>query len=341
MGRLFQKLFFSFWLAMMVSFAAGALFLSFFGYRGPSPGDGPPILLPTATGALVAFAFSYALAWYLSRPLRHLRQALHTVAKGDFTVRVRPLMGRRRDEIADLCRDFDAMTDRLQQLVETRQRLLHDISHELRSPLTRMQAAIGLMRQDPGKTAAMVDRMEAETQRLDAMVGEVLTLARLEVDSGVIARERVDLIELLAAIIEDAAFEAEAAGRHVRFSAHGAFVTTVAAEVLCRAFENIIRNAVKYTAEGTAVDVTAEVLPGTGGLRVVVEDSGPGVPDDMLDKIFDPFLRFEASPQREGYGLGLAIARRAIESHHGRVWAERAGPTGGLRLEVRLPEGAV
>jgi signal transduction histidine kinase len=341
MGRLFWKLFFSFWLAMMVSFAAGAMFLSFVGHHSPAPDDGPPILVPFATGALVSFAFSYALAWYLSRPLRHLRQALHSVAKGDFTVRVRPLMGHRRDEIADLGHDFDAMADRLQQLVETRQRLLHDVSHELRSPLTRMQAAIGLMRQDPGKTAAMVDRMETETGRLDTMVGEVLILARLEVGSGVIARERVDLIELLAAIAEDAAFEAEAAGRQVRFSAHGFFVTTVAAEVLCRAFENIIRNAVKYTAEGTAVDITAEVLPSSGELRVVVEDRGPGVPDDMLDKIFEPFLRLEASPKREGYGLGLAIARRAIESHHGRVWAECAGPAGGLRLEVRLPEGAV
>lgn len=341
MGRLFWKLFAAFWLAMMTSFFAGALFLGLFGHNGPPDGREPPLMVPAVAGALVSLVFSYGLAWYLSRPLRHLRQALHAVARGDFTVRVRPLIGRRRDEIADLGHDFDAMADRLQQLVEARQRLLHDVSHELRSPLTRMQAAIGLMRQDASKTEAMVDRMETEAQRLDAMVGEVLTLARLEVGSDVIPRERVDLVELVAAIAEDAAFEAEAAGRQVRFSAHGAFVTTVAAEVLCRAFENIIRNAVKYTAEGTAVDVTAEVLPGTGELRVVVEDRGPGVPDDMLGKIFEPFLRLEASPQHEGYGLGLAIARRAIESHHGRVWAERASPAGGLRLEVRLPEGGV
>lgn len=143
--------------------------------RGPSP----PLKVAGKSGISQARTRIF-LAWYLSRPLRHLREALLSVAQGNLATRVRPLMGRRRDEIVDLGADFDAMADRLQQLVEARQRLLHDISHELRSPLTRMQVAIGLLRQDPARTEAMVERIDAEAQRLDAMVGEVLTLARLE-----------------------------------------------------------------------------------------------------------------------------------------------------------------
>lgn len=340
MGRLSWKLFFSFWLAMMLSFGIGVTLKTLEERWHPQLLEEDmrhdrPILIPTLVGAGVSFFFSYGLAWYLSRPLRHLRWALHSVAQGHFATRVRPRMGRRRDEIVDLGEDFDAMADRLQQLIEARQRLLHDISHELRSPLTRMQVAIGLLRQDPARTAAMVERIDTEAQRLDAMVGEVLTLARLEQGGAVIAREKVDLIDLLAAIVEDAAFEAEATGRAVRFSSHGTFVTVVAAEILCRAFENIIRNAVKYTHDGTAVEVHAETGE-DGILRVRVEDHGPGVPPEMLKKMFEPFVRLDATSGRSGFGLGLAIAQRAIESHGGKVWAE-SSPEGGLKVLVDLP----
>ncbi|PWC31494.1 hypothetical protein TSO352_31380 [Azospirillum sp. TSO35-2] len=331
-----------------VEAADGRLYTLATGVDVVDTGDpGPPFAVPLVSGGLVALLFSSLLAWYLSRPLRQLSWALHAVARGDFSTRVRHRMGSRRDEIVDLGSDFDRMADRLQRLVEGRQRLLHDISHELRSPLTRMQAAIGLLRQSPAKTAAMVDRIDREAERLDSMVGELLTLARLEVGAGVIARERVDLIELLGAIAEDAAFEAEACGRAVRFTAQGQFVCTVAAEVLCRAFENIIRNAVKFTAEGTGVDVTAAVIADAAGvgdrLCVSVVDHGPGVPEEMLDKIFEPFLRLDgamtATTAVAGFGLGLAIARRAIESHGGRVGAALA-PHGGLAVTVTLPAAA-
>ncbi|WP_052710113.1 ATP-binding protein [Azospirillum thiophilum] len=304
-----------------------------------APGPRPSVLVPLVSGGVVALLFSGLLAWSLSRPLRTLSWALHAVARGDFATRVHHRMGGSRDEIAALGADFDRMADRLQQLVEGRQRLLHDISHELRSPLTRMQAAIGLLRQNPAKTAAMIERIDREAERLDAMVGELLTLARLEVGSGVIARERVDLVELLAAIAEDATFEAEACGRGVRFAADGQFVCTVAAEVLCRAFENIIRNAVKFTAAGTVVEVAVKPLA-DGGLGVEVVDHGPGVPAEMLDRIFEPFLRLDGSGSGAGtaggFGLGLAIARRAIESHGGTVRAA-ASPQGGLAVTVTLP----
>lgn len=341
MGRLFWKLFVLFWAAMVLSFGIGVTLVRLVETSRPEPPslealhDRPPLLYPIMIGAGVAFGFSYFLAWYLSRPLRHLRGALRSVAQGNLAIRVRPMMGSRRDEIVDLGAEFDAMAIRLQQLVEGRQRLLHDISHELRSPLTRMQAAIGLLRQDPNRTETMIERIDAEAQRLDAMVGEVLTLARLEEGCTVITREKVDLIELLSAIVEDAAFEAEAAGRGIRFTAQGQFVAVVAAELLCRAFENIIRNAVKYTRNGTTVEVRAEVKP-DGSLWVLVDDYGPGVPHDMLTKIFEPFLRLDATSGQSGFGLGLAIAKRAIASHGGTVWAE-SSDDGGLRICVELP----
>ncbi|HXP98314.1 MAG TPA: ATP-binding protein [Telmatospirillum sp.] len=298
--------------------------------RAPSPA------VPMISGAVIAFLFSIFLAWYLSRPLHHLRWALHSVAQGNLATRVWPRMGTRRDEIVDLGRDFDSMAARLQHLEEARQRLLHDLSHELRSPLTRMQAAIGLLRQSPSKTDAMLERIDREADRLNSLVEEVLTLARLEVGADLLARERVDLIELLSAIVEDAAFEAEAAGRAVHFSDEGQFVSTVNGEVLCRAFENIIRNAVKFTAAGTAVDIHATPSPDGQWLHVSVEDHGPGVPADMLDRIFEPFLRVETVQPGPGFGLGLAIARRAILSHGGQIHAE-AGSGGGLRVSISLP----
>lgn len=334
MGRLFWKLFVSFWLAMMSSFIAGVAFLRFFGHGSPPEGSAF-VLVPIATGAAVSFLFSYALAWYLSHPLRHLQWALHSVSQGDFSTRVRPLMGTRRDEIVDLGEDFDAMADRLQQLVEARQRLLHDISHELRSPLTRIQVAIGLLRQDPAKVHAMIERIEAEAHRLDIMVGEILTLARLEGGHPVVAREKVDLIELLGEIAEDAAFEASASGLVLDCRMQGTFVVTVAADLLCRAFDNIVRNAVKYAPKGTVVDVRA-VVTDKGTLRVSVEDEGPGVPEVMLERIFEPFMRLADIHGQHGHGLGLAIARRAVEANGGRVWAERRSEEGGLRIVLEI-----
>lgn len=344
-GRLFWKLFFCFWLAMVLSFLAGTSYLWLIGHEAeverlaaaaaldlkkPSP------TIPIISGAVVSFFFSAFLAWYLSRPIHHLRRALHEVAQGNFDIRVRSHIGMRRDEIADLGRDFDSMAAQLQQLEEARQRLLHDVSHELRSPLTRMQVAIGLLRQNPAKAETMLERIDREAERLNAMVEELLTLARLEVGSDAIARERVDLIELLAAIVEDAAFEAESCGRAVHLASEGQFISMVSGEVLCRAFENIIRNAVKFTAEGTAVEVRAAPSADGSRLGVSVEDRGPGVPVAMLDRIFDPFVRVETGHSASGFGLGLAIARRAIESHGGQIQAEIA-PHGGLRVSITLP----
>lgn len=309
---------------------------------GPHHGRPPPPSpwVPLAVAVIASLGFSALLAWYLARPIRNLRWAFNAVAHGRLETRVAPRMGSRRDEVADLGRDFDAMAQQLQQLVASQRRLLHDVSHELRSPLARLQAAIGLARQDPRKLEASLERVEREAVRLDGLVGEILTLARLEAGNGGPPEEEVDLMELVAAIAEDAGFEAAANGRALRLDGEGEgeVVAQVQAELIHRAVENIVRNAVKYTASGTTVEVSAGRRGSTFG--VTVADRGPGVAEADLEAIFEPFYR---SPSAEragqgtpGFGLGLAIARRAVEAHGGRLVA-RNREGGGLVMELSLP----
>lgn len=297
--------------------------------RGPSP---PTMLVIAAL--LASLAASALLAWYFARPIRHLRRALGEIADGRFDTSVQQLMDGRRDELADLGRDVDLMAQKLDHLVATQRRLLHDVSHELRSPLARIQAAIGLGRQDPHKIAATMDRVERETVRLDALVGQLLTLARLDAGTGTEAVVPLDVVELLADIAQDARFEALAANRELSFAGDIAFVIRGRKELLHRAFENVVRNAVKFTAPATTVEVRAE-LPTPGRLRVYVCDRGPGVLPSELESIFEPFHRASGTDQ-DGFGLGLAIARRAIEAHGGAI---RAGnrSDGGLCIEIELP----
>lgn len=299
--------------------------------RKPSP------LFPLFVGLLVSLGLSALLAGYLSKPIRNLKWAFDAVAAGKLETRVAPLM-KRRDEIADLGRDFDHMAQQLQLLIAAQRRLLHDVSHELRSPLARMQAAIGLARQNPQKLDATLDRIERESVRLDELVGELLTLSRLEAGTVNEPRERVDVVELVAAIADDARFEAQARGRDVSFAGAGELFAEVRAELLHRAFENVIRNAVKHTGEGSTVEVAVLPGPARDSLVATVSDCGPGVPEKDLEAIFEPFYRSENGNAATGFGLGLAIARRAVEAHGGSIRAaNREG--GGLRVEIRLPLG--
>lgn len=302
-----------------------------------SPHGAPPSpLLPISIGILASLGFSALLAWYLAKPIRHLRGAFDAAAVGKLDTRIGPRMGQRRDEIADLGRDFDRMAQQLQILVGSQRRLLHDVSHELRSPLARLQAAIGLARQQPQKLDASLDRIERESGRLDELVGELLTLSRLEAGMSGAADEEVDLVELVASIADDARFEAEASGRQVQFSGEGAAIVKVRAELLHRAFENVIRNAVKYTRENTTVEVKIERRAAPDRLIVTVADRGPGIPESDLQAVFEPFFRGETGVATAGFGLGLAIARRAIEAHGGSIRALNR-PGGGLRVEITLP----
>jgi two-component system OmpR family sensor kinase len=326
--------------ARKVAAPDGASYLLFItrapGARPLRPPPEPPIA-PweiIAIGIATSLAFSVLLAWYLVRPIRNLRWAFDAAAAGHLETRVSPLMGRRRDEIADLGRDFDRMAQQLQNLVSAQQRLLHDVSHELRSPLARLHAAIGLARQEPAKLEASLERIEREATRLDGMVGEVLALARLESGTSARAKERVDLAHIAASIAEDARFEAGALGRSVRFSASGDAPVIGNADLLHRAVENIVRNAVKFTHAGTSVDVRVHTTRTAAVLTV--SDHGPGITPSELEKVFDPFYRGHAGQGTSGFGLGLAIAQRAVDAHGGAIHAANVAG-GGLQVEVELP----
>ncbi|MCB1941477.1 MAG: HAMP domain-containing histidine kinase [Candidatus Accumulibacter sp.] len=295
----------------------------------------PPPAVPIAAGLLASLVFSAAMAWYMATPIRSLRGAFRAVSDGRLETRVQPLIGRRRDELADLGRDFDRMAQRLQTQIHSQQRLLHDVSHELRSPLARLHAAIGLARQRPEKLAVTLERVERESIRLDELVGELLTLSRLEAGTSASPPERIDLMEMVASIADDAAFEAAASGRSVHFTGEGEVTAPVQGELLYRAVENVVRNAVKFTAPGTAVEVRACLLP-PGIFQVVVSDHGPGVAEGDLEAIFEPFYRADNSDGAIGYGLGLAIARRAVISHGGQLFA-RQRPQGGLEMTLTVP----
>ena len=279
--------------------------------------------------------FSVLLAWYLTRPVRHLQRAANALATGDLSARVAPSMKGRRDEIADLGKDFDHMAARLQNMVDTQQRLLHDVSHELRSPLARMQVAMALARQQPDKLDTALGRIEREGDRLDELVGELLTLARLGAGVGMEAEGEVDLAALLETVVEDGDFEADG-GRKVVLEYCDSAVFIGRGELLRRAFENVVRNALRYSPEGGEVSVRAERE--SGWLQVSVCDRGPGLPEDKLSAVFEPFVRGTDSPTggRSGYGLGLAITRRAIEAHGGKVRAENR-KDGGLCVILALP----
>lgn len=338
-GGLFWKVFAACWFTALLT----GLGIHLIARAFPSWIDLPPVppsaqqsvLMPVATGALIALAASALLAWSLSRPIRLLRQAFGAAAAGDLEQRVAPRLGPRHDEFADLARDYDRMAQQLRGLLGAQRRLLHDVSHELRSPLARLQFATELLRRSPDGLATAVARIDHEVARLDSLVDEVLTLARLESGVAPGAMRDVDVIALLASVAEDARFEALAQRRDLAFAATPeALVVPAHGELLQRALENVVRNAVKFTAAGTCVEVRAEA--GADALRVTVADRGPGLPAQALAEVFEPFVRHEAAQSMPGFGLGLAIARRAVEAHGGTIAAQlRDG--GGLLLTLCLP----
>lgn len=309
------------------------------GARPPprSPLPFPPIQL--LAGALVSLLFAVLLAWYFAKPIGRLRAAFAAAADGRLEQRLAPEMGGRRDELADLGRDFDRMAARLKSLMDGQQRLLHDVSHELRSPLARLQAAIGLLRQQPERGADLLARIERESVRMDRLVSELLALSRLEVGVAGRLEEAVDLRELLDALVEDARFEAQAGARRVDYAAPEA-TTPLAirgdAELLHRALENVVRNALKHSPAGGRVSVALAREAGGAGYRIRVADDGPGVPEAELQAIFAPFYRAAAGSPADGYGLGLAITQRVVALHGGRIEAANR-PGGGLCVNIFLP----
>lgn len=292
-------------------------------------------------GVLSSGLVCYLLSWYLTKPIVQLRTAARQIAAGDLTARAGAPAISRRDEVAGLMRDFDAMAERLETLLNAQSRLLNDISHELRSPLARLNVALGLARQRAGvESTDMLDRIELEAARLNELIGRILTLARLEDGEQLVPQTPVPLDEIVESVSEDAEFEAQERHCHVHTSiAEGNWQVRGNASLLHSAVENVVRNAIRYTQEGSAVEI--ELKSETRGTREAVlrvSDSGPGVPSDSLDKLFQPFYRLDDARGRQtgGVGLGLAITERAVRFHGGKVSAFNR-PQGGLVIEIRLP----
>ncbi|RLM22640.1 histidine kinase [Brenneria alni] len=285
-------------------------------------------------GGLGGLLFSWLLAWNLTRPLNQLRGGFGRVAQGDLAVRLLPVMRKRHDEISEVARDFDSMVERLDILVSTREQLLHDVSHELRSPLARLQLAIGLARQNTDNTESSLLRIEREAARMDKMIGELLALSRTQ-DSGV-DEEYFDLLGLVTAVVNDARYEAQVPGIEILLQADESIDHTVKgnAELMRRAIDNIIRNALRFSSHAQQVCVSLIGNEHEWTIRVV--DQGPGVEKSKLSSIFDPFIRIESPLSGKGYGLGLAIARKVVQAHGGRIEAEN-GAQGGLIICLCLP----
>jgi two-component system sensor histidine kinase CpxA len=284
---------------------------------------------------LVVGGLSFWLARTLSSPVPPLRAATRALSDGDLSARVEASVTRRRDEIGQLARDFDAMAERIEGLVASQQRLLRDVSHELRSPLARLVVALELARSRAGDEAGgALDRIEREAGRLEVLIGQLLLLERLEAGEVDGVETVVDLGALLADVVADAGFEAEGEGTEVGFEGRG---RVRGREGLLRsAFDNILRNAVHHTEPGSVVDVRLDV--GGGDAVITIRDRGPGVPDDELERIFDPFYRVGEARDRAsgGTGLGLAIAARAVRAHGGTIAASNH-TDGGLQVTIRLP----
>jgi two-component system, OmpR family, sensor histidine kinase CpxA len=307
------------------------------GLFGPHGVPGLGILIAVLSSGLVC----YILARSLTAPVVRLRKATQTLASGDLSARAGMPSPHRHDEIAELVRDFDGMAERIQTLVQAQKRLLTDISHELRSPLARLSVALELARQRSGADAvSSLDRIERESNRLNELIQHVLTLSRLDANAGPVSQSRVDLTELIGEIARDAAYEAQTRQCRVEVSVIDPCEVDGNQTLLHSAIENVVRNAIRYTGEGTAVEIHMECGQSSSGPQAVicVSDSGPGVPEGALGKLFQPFYRIDDARERGtgGAGLGLAITDRAVRLHAGAVSARNRNG-GGLTIEIRLP----
>lgn len=292
-------------------------------------------------GILTSGIVCYFLARYLSLPIIRLRQATRKLASGDLSARVGGHVSTSSDEISQLVRDFDAMAEQIEKLVNAQSRLLKDISHELRSPLARLTVALELARQRTGAEAqSVLDRINQESNRMNELIGSLMTISRLESGPSTARKVPIELEQIIDEVARDATFEAQ--GRNCQVEAEILDELPVLGDpaLLRSAIENVVRNATRYTPEGTTVKIHAEAVERGASREAVVRisDSGPGVPAESLEKIFRPFYRIDDARGRStgGVGLGLAITERAVRLHGGWVKASNL-PEGGLSVEIRLP----
>jgi two-component system OmpR family sensor kinase len=309
--------------------------------RGPARRFGelelPGVRAATLIIALVVSAvICFFLARYLTAPVDRLRDATQRIAAGDLNVRVLPSLKGRNDDLGLLAADFDSMAERVRSLLESKQQLLRDVSHELRSPLARLQLALSLAQRGDMGLPENLARIGREADRLEQLIARVLLLARIERPGLGIESERVDVGALLEEIVADVVIEADARRSRMDLESAAALEVMGDREALRSAFENVLRNAVRYSPPGSQLRVRAQ--RSAASIEVEFEDQGPGVPEKDLALIFEPFYRVDASRDRAegGEGLGLAIAARAVALHHGSIKA-RNRQAAGLAVRITLP----
>ncbi len=298
------------------------------------PGD---ILWTLKLGTIVSAFLCLLIAHYLSKPIERLRTATNELARGNLDIRVSHYIGNRRDEIAELVRDFDSMADELRKLIQSERSLLSGVSHELRSPIARIRLALTLARgADARERREMLDRIEQDTIQLDSMLEKILIVARLEGGQHKPKFEQVDLREIVEDVLEDARFEATAVDVDIRFPGSPDIELSGDSGLLRSTVENIVRNAIFYSGAGGKIDVSLRRDNGTALLSV--RDDGPGVPEESLPLLFKPFYRVDNSRgvATGGMGLGLAIVRNAVLVHGGTIAAQNVVPHG-LQIDISLP----
>ena len=283
----------------------------------------------------------FVLAYHIASPIHSIQSTARRVAQGDLKARVPDSVSRRFDELAALAKDFDSMVGRLDLLIQTQKNLLNSVSHELRSPLTRINLSVALLKKRCSADADdLFQRLDRDVARIDVLMGQLLTLSRLEAGLSSAEREDVNFVQLVEETAADSNFEAEASGKSVKVRTRGSIILENAdPHALRSACENVIRNAVRFTQPGTNVEVVLEIdtsTPEPVGI-LAVRDHGPGVPEGSLEAIFQPFYRISGDAQgTDGNGLGLAIASEAIRLHRGTIGAANLRPTG-LEITIRLP----
>ncbi|MFZ1986481.1 MAG: ATP-binding protein [Desulfatitalea sp.] len=297
------------------------------------------LLAALLASGLICFLF----ARYLATPIKKLQSAVRKFSQGDLSVRVAPDIGTRTDEIANLAKDFDAMAAQIETLMHAHERLLRDIAHELRSPLTRLNVALEISRKhaDP-EVKRFIDRIGQEADKLSQLITQLLTLSRLENAEPALQVRPVALEEIIGRIAQDAGFEGQARQCSVSFAVEEKCTLPVDGNLIRSAIENVVRNALRFTPVGSQVEILQKVHRENSDryVRIVVMDSGPGVAEEALENLFQPFFRADHPKDRAsgGAGLGLAIAHRAVTMHQGQISAKnREG--GGLIVEIRLPLG--
>jgi two-component system, OmpR family, sensor histidine kinase CpxA len=294
----------------------------------------PQILILT----LVATLLCFGLSWYIVRPIKKLRAHANQVANGDIIGECQNQVGHQSDEIGELASEIDHMLSKIENTIDTQKQLLSDVSHELRSPLARLQVALELARNkaDGGLTSEF-DRIALEADRLNQMISNLLQIATLDRGQLHEAKQKVDLKELLEALVEDANFEAQKKQVSIELNQPESQVSILGYyQLLASAIENIIRNAIRYSPEGGTITVT--MTNKNNVIELHICDQGPGAPEAYLDKIFEPFFRPEQARTRlsGGAGLGLAIAKRSVTVHEGQISAYNQAEHGGLCVRIQL-----